>query len=260
MIRIFPDAATLSRAAAALFVRQAGDAARERGCFSVALAGGRTPADMYRLLARPPLSREVDWQRVHIFWGDERCVPPDDPRSNARMAHETFLDHVPIPAEQVHPMACHRLPIGSLGQASRQAAREAARRYEDLLRDFFGTDDPAFDLVLLGLGKNGHTASLFPRSAALRETERWTSVVDVSGQDYHRMTLTAPLINQAQIVVFLVSGAEKSTVLREVLTGPFDPMRLPAQLIRPRGERPLWLVDQSAAAGLDNTAAVENLE
>jgi 6-phosphogluconolactonase len=250
MIRVFPDGSSLSRAAAELFVRQAGDAVGERGRFSVALAGGHTPADIYRLLAQPPLSREVDWQRVHVFWGDERCVPPDDPRSNARMARETLLDHVPVPAEQVHPMVCHRLPIGSLGQASRQTARQAAVRYEALLRDFFGPNDPAFDLVLLGLGENGHTASLCPYSPALRETERWAAEVDVADQDYHRMTLTAPLINRALLVAFLVSGAAKSAVLKEVLTGPDDQLRLPAQLIRPRGERPLWLVDKSAAAGL----------
>lgn len=259
MIREYPDAQTMARAAAELFVRLADDAMKERGCFSVVLSGGGTPSGMYRLLARPPLSREVEWQRVHVFWGDERCVPPDDPRSNARMARETLLDHVPVPEEQVHPMACHRLPIGSLGKASRQTARQAAMRYELLLRDFFGEDDPAFDLVLLGLGENGHTASLFPHSPALREMERWAVEVDVAGQDYHRMTLTAPLINRALLVVFIVSGASKSNVLREVLTGPFDPLRLPAQLIRPREERPLWLVDKPAAAGLDDMAAVEDL-
>lgn len=240
MIRIYPDIQALGRAAAELFVRQAAEAIRERGRFTVALAGGHTPRDMYRQLAEPPLSNEVAWGRVHVFWGDERCVPPDDPRSNARMAREALLNRVPVPAEQVHPFEC------------RQAPADAARHYDALLRDFFAGGDPAFDLVLLGLGENGHTASLFPHTHVLREAERWAADVHVTGQAFNRVTLTVPLINRARLVSFLVSGAAKAVVLKEVLTDPFDPMRLPAQLIRPRGERPVWLVDKAAAAQLES--------
>ncbi len=242
MIRVFADTASLDAAAAALFVKQAESAIEAHGRFSVALAGGGTPGGMYRRLAQPPLSTTVDWGRVHLFWGDERCVGPDDPRSNARMAREALLDHVPIPKDQVHPISCHHDPAG------------AARDYDALLRDFFAPEGPTFDLVLLGLGENGHTASLFPHTEALDAQAHWAARVRVAGQDYERVTLTAPVINRAQRVVFLVSGAQKAAVLKEVLTGPPDPLRLPAQLIRPGEENLIWLADRAAAARLEKTS------
>lgn len=234
MLWIFPDLETLSRAAAALFVRRAQQAIRRSGRFAVALSGGQTPRQAYEGLARPPCRDAVDWERVHVFWGDERCVPFEDPRSNARMAYEALLDHVPIPRDQIHPIACADDP------------KAAAARYEMLLRGFFGERPARFDLVFLGLGEDGHTASLFPFSPALEEQVRW--VVAVEEVTPPRVTLTFSVLNQAHLVAFLVSGANKAEILQEVLRGPLDPRRRPAQGIRPIGGRILWLVDRAACS------------
>jgi 6-phosphogluconolactonase len=243
MIEVYPDLESLSRAAAALLVRQVNRAVAARGRFSVALAGGATPRRTYELLAAPPHQDQVPWDRVHVFWGDERCVPLNDPRSNARLAKAAWLDRVPIPAAQIHPINC----------ASDPAA--AARQYEAQLREFFAGQPPILDLVLLGLGKDGHTASLFPGTPALAESERWVAAVPVADQDLPRITLTAPLINQAAMVAFLVAEEGKAGVLREVLHGPRDPERLPAQLIQPHDGELLWLVDLAAAGSLAQNAS-----
>lgn len=243
MIRIFNDPEALGRGAAEFFAGIAREAVVSRGQFSVALSGGGTPRRTYELLARPPLRDGGDWLKTHIFWGDERCVDPDSPHSNTRMAREALLNHVPIPAEQVHPMDCGPTP------------EEGARRYEALLRDYFAGREPRFDLILLGLGENGHTASLFPGGEVLNELHRWVAPVYVAEQDLHRLTLTAAFINQARKVAFLVAGAAKAEVVRQVLHGPRDPRRLPAQLIRPEPGQLHWLLDQGAAGALD----LENL-
>jgi 6-phosphogluconolactonase len=209
-----------------------------RGRFSVALAGGATPRRTYELLAAPPLRDQAPWDRVHVFWGDERCVPLNDSRSNARLAKAAWLDHVPIPGDQIHPMNCALDPAA------------AARHYEAQLREFFAGQPPRLDLVLLGLGEDGHTASLFPGTMVLAEVERWAAAVSVAEQDLYRVTLTAPLINQAAMVAFLVAGDAKAGVLREVLHGLRDPERLPAQLIQPQNGALRWLVDLAAAGSL----------
>ncbi len=238
MIKVYPDPESLSRAAAALLVTQANLAVAHRGRFSVALSGGTTPRRTYELLAAPPFLDQAPWDRMHVFWGDERCVPLDDPRSNARMAKTAWLDRVPIPKAQIHPLDCARAPA------------EAARHYEAQLREFFAGRPPRLDLVLLGLGDNGHTASLFPGTMVLEETRHWAAPVYVAEADLYRVTLTAPLINQAAVVAFLVAGGSKAGVLQEVLHGPRDPGRLPAQLIQPQNGEVLWLIDQEAAASL----------
>lgn len=238
MIEVYPDLESLSRAAAALLVRQANLAVAARGRFSVALAGGATPRRTYELLAAPPLAYRAPWDRMHVFWGDERCVPLTDSRSNARMAKEAWLDRVPIPGNQIHPMNCAPDPAA------------AARQYEAQLREFFAGQPPILDLVILGLGQDGHTASLFPGTAVLAEAERWAAAVYLAESGLHRVTLTAPLINQAAVVAFLVAGGAKAGVLREVLHGPRDPGRLPAQLIRPQNGELLWLADLAAAGSL----------
>ena len=243
MIEVYPDLESLSRAAAALLVRQANLAVAARGRFSVALAGGATPRRTYELLAASPLADQAPWDRVHVFWGDERCVPLTDPRSNARLAKEAWLDRVPVPGHQIHPLDCALDPAA------------AARQYEAQLREFFAGQPPILDLVFLGLGDDGHTASLFPGTTVLAETERWAAAVYVAGQDLHRVTLTAPLINQAAMVVFLVAGGAKAGVLKEVLHGPRDPARLPAQLIRPHHGELRWLVDLAAAGSLTRDAS-----
>jgi 6-phosphogluconolactonase len=184
-------------------------------------------------LALSPLREQIPWECVHVFWGDERCVPPDDPRSNARLARLAFLDAVPIPSGQVHS-----IPFAA-------TAEESARLYEAELRSFFGDELPCFDLILLGLGENGHTASLFPGTPVLNEQKRWAAEVYVVELDMYRVTLTAPLINQSRRVIFLVSGAGKAEIVRQVAQER-DPAQ-PASLIRPaRGELD-WYLDRQAA-------------
>ena len=238
VLRVYPDPESLSRAAAELFLELAEAAVAARGRFSVALSGGSTPRRTYELLSRPPFRDRAPWDRVYAFWGDERCVPADDPRRNALLAHRALLDAVPLPPEQIYPILCHPQP------------EEAAARYEALLKSFFAGGPPRFDLIFLGLGENGHTASIFPYTPVLKEAKRWVAAVYVAEEDLYRVTLTPVLLNQARHAAFLVAGKAKAGVLKEVLNGPFDPLRLPAQLIRPEGEKPLWLLDQEAASEL----------
>jgi 6-phosphogluconolactonase len=235
MIRIFHDLEGISRAAAELFADAAEQAISSRGRFSVALSGGNTPRRLHEILSAEPYHSQIQWQAVHVFWGDERCVPLDDPRSNFRMARETLFDHVSIPAENIHAVQGDLPPV------------EAAAQYETELRNFFRDEPPIFDLILLGMGDNAHTASLFPHTPVLNETERWVSEVYVAELNMFRVTLTAPLINQAGQVIFLVSGADKALALQNVLEGAYHPQEYPAQLIRPNGAHPLWLVDKAAA-------------
>ena len=245
-IECFPTTDVLMAAAAERFVSLATEAIRESNRFVVALAGGSTPRRLYERLATPPHAGGVEWSRVHVFWGDERCVPPDDPASNYRMAREVFLGRVPVPAANVHR---------SHGE---DAPARAAAAYEQELREVFATREgpPSrapgrrFDLVLLGMGSNGHTASLFPGLAAVRERERWVVAEHVPEVSMWRVTLTPPVLNAAANVVFLISGAEKVGMLRRILEGPFEPDVLPAQAIAPRNGELAWLVDAAAAAQL----------
>jgi 6-phosphogluconolactonase len=236
IIQTYPDLESLSRAAAELFARQAEDAIKIRGRFAVALSGGQTPRRTYEILAQPPFREQVDWSRTHVFWGDERCVPGDDPRSNSRLAREALLEQVPLPRAQMHPLSC--IPSPAAG----------ARAYETLLRDFCTGTSPGLDLVFLGLGEDGHTASLFPYHQALEEKERWTAAVYVPAPGLNRVTLTPAFINQAAYVAFLVAGAAKAGTLREVMQRPEDPRRLPAQLIKPEPGALYWLADRAAAS------------
>lgn len=235
MIRIYNDLEALSQAAAKLFVDLSNQAIEEHGRFSVALSGGNTPRRLYELLAAPPLREQIHWETVHIFWSDERCVPADDPRSNFHMARKALLDHVSLPVANIHPMRGDIVPA------------DAAVQYETELRTFFGDQPPVFDLILLGLGDNAHTASLFPHTDVLNETKHWVAEVYVAELDMYRITLTAPLINQADQVAFLVSGTGKALALQNVLEGAYQPHELPAQLIHPNGSHPLWLADKAAS-------------
>jgi 6-phosphogluconolactonase len=237
-IQTYPGAASLARAAAEHFAALAAEATAVRGRFSVALSGGSTPRATYTLLASDEFAARVDWPRVHVFWGDERCVPPDRPESNFRLAYETLLSRVPIPSGHIH--RAH-------GELEPEAAAQA---YAEELAAFFGSPWPCFDLVLLGMGHDGHIASLFPGSAALRETMLPVVAVTAHYQDRptHRVTLTPPAINAARQVLFLISGASKAGILQEVLEGPDG--RFPAQRIRPTSGRLTWLVDIAAAGQL----------
>ncbi|MCA1815135.1 MAG: 6-phosphogluconolactonase [Acidobacteria bacterium] len=239
-VLVFDDAAAVSRAAAGRFVASADASIRQSGRFSVALSGGSTPRAIYELLASAEFAPRVEWSKVHAFFGDERCVPPDDEASNYRMARESLLSHVPIPTQNVHRM---------IGEGDAVAN---ARLYEDDLRSFFGGDAlPRFDLVMLGLGEDGHTASLFPGSPALEERRAWAVANRVEKLGAYRLTLTAPAINAAAAVMFVAAGAGKAERLRDVLEGGRDPSRLPAQLIRPGVGTLEWFVDRAAAAKLE---------
>ncbi len=229
----------LEEAAARDFVAKAEAAISERGRFAVVLAGGSTPRTTYEILARRH-SDELDWSKVHVFFGDERTVHPEHEASNYRMVRETLLSHVRVGS--VHRMRCE-LPPG-----------EAAADYEKQLREFFQTDGfPAFDLILLGLGEDGHTASLFPETSALDVSDRWVVVNPVLKLGTSRLTLTIPVINAARAIVFLVAGENKARALKEVLEGDADPRAYPAKFIRPDGEL-AWMVDRAAAALIRKTA------
>jgi 6-phosphogluconolactonase len=241
MIQVCNNPNSLSEAVARLFVKQSRHAVQAQNLFSVALAGGHTPERTYQILSQPPFQDQVPWAKVHVLWGDERCVPPDDPHSNARMAHQALLDRVPIPPDQIHPIHYDQSP------------QRAAEEYESLLRDFFAGRPPCFDLVLLGLGEDGHTASIFPGTPAVEEQEHWVIAVFAAEHAMWRITMTPLLINQAAMVTFLVSGAAKARVLRRVLDGPFEPHDLPAQLIRPASGGLDWIVDKEACRGLLDT-------
>jgi 6-phosphogluconolactonase len=233
-VKIVPDNAALNRAAAQEFQRLAESAIAERGRFSVALSGGNTPKGVYSLLAEE--YKSLSWDKVHIFFGDERHVPADHPDSNYRMANEALLSHVPLPAKNIHRVQTELDP------------ESAARDYEAQLRDFFHlttNDWPRFDLIMLGLGDDGHTASLFPSTAALGETSRLVVANWVEKLQSFRITLTLPVLNYAAEVLFLVSGAGKADILKDVLRP--GGRRFPAQKVEPANGRLLWLADQDAA-------------
>ena len=240
-VHVHETAEEVAWAAAWRVLERAAEAIRERGRFTVALAGGNTPRRVYELLTDERLSPHVDWPNVHVFFGDERMVPPDHAESNYRMANEALLSRVPVPPENVHR-------IEGVGDAAANASA-----YESEMRGLFGEDAdwPRFDHVLLGMGDDGHTASLFPGTDALNETRLWVAPNWVEKLGAWRVTLTAPAINAARFVTFLVNGAAKAARLREVLKGERDPARLPSQLIRPSDGTLEWFVDREAASRLE---------
>jgi 6-phosphogluconolactonase len=238
---IVQDAPAVAYAALRLFVDAAVDGIEQKGSFSVALSGGGTPKLMFELLARgedTATQWPFDWSKVQIFWGDERCVPPDHPESNYRMAKEALLDKVPIEEANVHRMK------GEIDPS------EAAKEYGQLLKEKFG--DGGLDFVMLGMGEDGHTASLFPYSAALAETQHRCVAHYVehstTGKSW-RITLTIPFLNKSKEVAVLVTGAAKSKMLQQVLHGPRDPQRMPIQSIQPAGKM-IWIADKAAAANI----------
>jgi len=241
---ILPSPAALAEEAARRFIDSARQAIDENGQFIVVLAGGSTPTGLHSLLAQPPYREQVEWSRTFVYFGDERCVPPDHPDSNYRAARETLLDHVPVP--QAHVFRIH----GEMPPVT------AARAYALLLRRNFGLRGaarPHFDLLLLGMGDDGHTASLFPGMPALEERRR---LVVASGVPHYvrpavsRVTLTLPVLNAAKRIQFLVTGANKITALRAVLTGREPDTPLPARRVRPAQGELTWLVDEAVAKGL----------
>jgi 6-phosphogluconolactonase len=234
------DAQALAVRAAEEIVHFAGEAICTHGEFTLCLTGGGTPAPTYELLAtRFQLS--VDWNEVQFFWGDERCVPPDDPASNFGMANRTMLAKLALRPAQIHRMH---------GEAEPDAA---AGEYERALRTAFSLqpgDFPSFNLLLLGVGDNAHIASLFPHHPALLEKNRLAVAVEVEAVPSRRISLTLPVINRAEHVMFMVSGAHKAAAVRNILQGPTDPNQFPAQFVKPHGGETIWLMDKAAASGL----------
>lgn len=232
-LRIYDDLAALSRAAADFLCETA---LRKPGSVRIALSGGETPKPMYRLLAEEPIARRMPWERVQWIFGDERFVPPSSPDSNYGMARDAFLSHVPAPAKNVHPVPTEGLTLA-----------EAAARYEAMLKELYGAetlriDRPLFDVTLLGLGPDGHTASLLPGQPVLSEFKRWVAPVP-HGRPQPRVSLTYPALDSSRIVAFLVAGAEKREILDRVLSGDTS---VPAGRIRPIGDV-IWFADKAAA-------------
>jgi 6-phosphogluconolactonase len=233
--RIFADLTALYQGAAEFFVASAQSAIAARGRFTVSLAGGSTPKKLYQLLASEPYKSQIDWSAVHLFWGDERYIPYNHPDSNYRMVKEALFDHVPIPAENIHGM-----PVGYTD------LEEAAQVYGKELAAFF-EGDIRLDLTFLGMGGDGHTASLFPGDLALSILDRPVAVARPQSQPTPRLTLTYPVLNRSRCIVFFVAGADKASVLAEVIAGG---TRYPSQGIVPTDGELFWFIDQLAAAKL----------
>jgi 6-phosphogluconolactonase len=245
-IKILANAEEINQTSALEFTRQTIEEVRLKGFLTVALSGGSTPKGLYSLIASDGSSGfrlRVPWNKIHFFWGDERHVPPDHAESNYRIVYEAMLSKVPVPPENVHRI-----------KAENPDAGKAAEDYERVLREFFrlkAEQLPRFDMVLLGMGADGHTASLFPRTEVIREEQRLVAAPWIERLNTYRITLTPPVFNNARRVIFLVSGENKADALLAVLRGGYQPERFPAQIIRPTNGKLLWLVDQDAARLLE---------
>ena len=246
--RISPTPAEVAKAAAELFTTAVINAVSARGVARVAISGGTTPKAMFTLLAAEPFASLVPWDKLDLFWVDERCVPPDNADSNYRMTREALLSKVPLPADRIHRMEGELTP------------EVAAARYESTIRNAFrleGAETPTFDLILLGMGDDGHTASLFPHTEGLNDLTHIVIANHVPQKDTWRITLTSPVINQGREVAFLIEGAAKAQVLHDVFLGPFQPDTYPSQIIRPASGRLTLLLDSAAAAKLPEPATSE---
>ncbi len=237
-VRVLPDPEALAEEAAREFAAAAAEGIAARGVFRVVLSGGSTPRALYRRLTQQPYRDSIDWRRIHFFWTDERCVPPEHERSNYRMAKETLLAPLQVPGENVFRMRGEEEP------------RQAAAEYAEILKAEFVSDRgmPRFDLVFLGLGSDGHTASLFPGTKALGETKSRVAANYVAQLREWRLTLTYPVVNAARHVVCLASGEEKSGAVAKILKKERGYRQLPASLVRPGTGSLLWLLDHAAAA------------
>lgn len=202
------------------------------------MSGGSTPQQLHTILAGSPYKEKIDWTNLHVFWGDERVLPFEDDRNNAKMAYDTLLNHVPVPAHQIHVMRTDIEP------------ETAALNYDRILQQYFDHTSTSFDLVLLGMGDDGHTLSLFPRTEIVHEQQAWVKAFYLSSQNMYRITLTASVVNKAAAVAFLTAGNNKSKALKQVLQGDFNPDIYPSQLIRPENGELHWFVDEAACREL----------
>lgn len=230
---------SLSKAAAELFIYKANIAVAKKGIFYVALSGGQTPKRTYELLARKPRCSEVPWNNTNVFWSDERYLPQDNNFRNSFMAQKILLNNVPIPPDQIHPIKCGYTPESS------------ADEYDKLLHTFFTTQLFNFDLLFLGLGSDGHIASIFPGTKTLEEKDHWVTSVKLPDQKFQRVTLTLPVINNADCILILVAGAEKADIVKNVLENSDKNESLPAKHIKPEKGEVVWLLDEAAASKLN---------
>jgi 6-phosphogluconolactonase len=240
-IQIAKDGAALSEALAKHIVRYIKEVLETQDRFTFVLSGGSTPKALYQLLASDTYRNLVDWSKVHFFWGDERAVPYEDDRNNAKMADETLLQYLPTPANQIHRM---RTDI---------PAEASAAHYEDILHTYFDGKEHTFDLVLLGMGDDGHTLSLFPGQPVVHEQQYWATAFYLQAQEMYRITLTAPVTNLSKQVVFLTTGTGKAAALKEVLEGELNIPLYPSQIIRPPKGDLIWFVDEAAASKLSKS-------
>ncbi len=238
-VEVHADAAAAARAVAERFVATAVEAVEQRGRFTVALTGGSSPRAAYRLLAEEPFASRIPWEHVHLFWGDERCVPPLHPRSNYAMAHAAFIASVPIPRGNVHRIMGEMRPV------------DGASAYSEEIARVFDVGVPIFDLVHLGVGPDGHVCSLFPFDPLLVERVRNVGVAIQQPLGEPRISLTVPVLNAAAKVEMIVVGRDKASIVRRVLRGPLDPFRIPAQLVRPIEGELAWTLDRDAASELE---------
>ena len=235
-IKVFPTDDELNKAAAEFIIAIANKSIAARGRFTISLSGGQTPEKLYSLLAEPSFREQIDWSRTLIFWGDERCVSLDDEQNNAYRAKELLLDKNDIPASNIY-----RIPVNL-------PPEEASTEYEKEIFAFFNEEVPRFDIILLGLGENGHTASLFPKTKVINEQAEGVRAVFVEEEKMFRVTMTAPLINRAHNILFLVTGEKKVQILAKVLYGSYQPKTYPAQLIKPFDGDLFWFIDEAAAS------------
>ena len=234
------DSNELSNDFAAWLADHIGKTVEQQDFFTICLSGGSTPKKVYKLLASDKLKNKIDWSKLHFFWGDERYVPFTDERNNAKMAFDNLLDHVPVIKENIHVMRTDIEPTA------------AAIEYGKTLRHYFTDGNKTFDLVMLGMGDNAHTLSLFPGYDVVNEKEKWVESFYLTEQEMYRITLTAPVVNAAGLVVFLVSGADKAAALQHVLAGEHEPDLYPAQIIQPYNGQMYWWVDEAAARDLES--------
>ncbi|PWT75281.1 MAG: 6-phosphogluconolactonase [Bacteroidetes bacterium] len=241
-LKVFANSDELSKAAAQWIASDIASTLAERDRYTIALSGGSTPKKLHELLAGAPFKDSIAWNKMHVFWGDERAVPFEDDRNNAKMAYDTLLDHVPIPPSQIHIMRTDIAP------------EQSAIEYEKILHRYFPSleskSDFSFDLVILGMGDDGHTLSLFPGTKAVHEEKSWAIAFYLQAQNMFRITLTKTIVNRSSCILFLATGSNKAHALKEVLEGNYNPDKYPSQVIRPVDGKVFWFVDEPAAEGL----------
>jgi 6-phosphogluconolactonase len=238
-LHISDDAEELGKHVAEWIITYIEEVLTLRNRFTIALSGGNTPKKLYSLLASDPFKSRIDWKRLHFFWGDERYVPFSSEQNNAKMAFDTLLSHVPVPKEQIHPIATDI------------EARSSATAYDELLHSYFDKQLYTFDLVLLGLGDNAHTLSLFPHyDDVIYDEKSWVKSFYLVEQNVQRITLTAPVVNIAGRIAYLITGSDKTEAIQHVISPKYEPSEYPAQLIKPRNGELYWFLDKAAANGL----------